>query len=128
MGYGSPGIRGNILQRLECLCFAHDQKEQDVHELSTAAISQVLLVGQLSLFAGADSVEIDLAQVLGMVVVARGEGLQAGGQTVERVIGGVVVVGEDDLEATIEFGSSKLAEVLVGEGQTDEVRLGHLRD
>lgn len=62
--------------------------------------------------------------MLCVVVVARRKSFQTVCQPVDgRIIGGVIVVWEYDVEAAIELGSSKLAKVLVGERQTDEVGL-----
>lgn len=76
-----------------------------------------MLVGQLGLVAGADSVEGDLAQVFRMVVAARRKSLQPVCQPVDgRLKSGVIVVWEYYVEAAVELGSSKLAKVLVGKG------------
>lgn len=62
-----------------------------------------------------------------MIVVARRKRLETVGKTVDRgLVRRVVIIWEDNVEAAVELGGSKLAEVLVGKDQANEISLWNL--
>lgn len=65
--------------------------------------------------------------MLGVVVVAGHEGLEAAGQAVDgRIERGVIFVGEHDVEVSIELGGSKVAEVFGDESEANKIALAAL--
>jgi hypothetical protein len=63
--------------------------------------------------------------MLGIVVVAGGEGVEAAGEAVDgRFQIEIIVVGEDDVEVSVEQCRGELVEVSRDQGKTDEVALG----
>lgn len=58
-----------------------------------------------------------------IIVVARREGIQPLGQTFYGLSCGIVFLGEDDVEVTVEFGGGEVPETFGNEGNADKVEL-----
>jgi Ni2+-binding GTPase involved in maturation of urease and hydrogenase len=62
--------------------------------------------------------------VVGIVVIARGEGIKAARKTINgRVEAKVVIVRKDDVEVSVELSGSEFAETFRYESDADEVGL-----
>lgn len=87
-----------------------------------------MLVRSLALDAGAQGVEREVSQVLGVVVFARNECVEPAGQPIDRGIEvWILFIGEDDVEVAVQLGGSELSEVLGYEGEAYQVGLGALQ-
>lgn len=114
-------------KRLEGWSLAKGKQQQRVQKLAAALAIQVGLVCDLSLVARAEGVKKELAEVAAIIVIAGDECVQSASKTIDgRIEGGVVVVGEDDVEVAIEVSGRQVAEMPRNEGEADEVGLGAL--
>lgn len=121
-------IKAVLPQGLQSLCLAQGQEEQSIKELAAADAVQVGFVRRLSLVAGTQGIKRYVSEVFRIVIFTRDEGLQAACQPVYwRVEGGVVLVGEDNVEIAIQLGGSQRPEVVGDERQADELWLMALR-
>lgn len=112
---------------LQGMRFAKGQEQQSIEKLATAGVGQVVAIGAFGLVAGADSLEDDFAQILGIVVVAGDKSIETAGEVVNVVVvGRIVVVGEDNVEAAVETLGGEIAKVTGDEGEGDEVCDGSL--
>lgn len=115
---------GHVPEAFQELGLPEGEEEKGVHELAAADIVEIRLVGSLSLAAGAEGVEREVLKVLGIVVVTRDKGIEAPGESINRgVEGRVVLVGEDNVEVSVQLGSGEVSEMLGDEGNADEVAL-----
>ena len=79
--------------------------------------------------ASAQGVHGKVLEVLGVVIVTRGEGVEATSEAIDWQLEiEVIVVGEDDVETPVQLGGGELMEVLGDEGEADEVGLRALGD
>lgn len=98
--------------------------EQSVEELAAAGAVEVGLIRHFALMSRAQGIHGNVSQVFGIVVFAGSESIQPTGEAIYgRVEVEVVIVGEDDLEATVENGGCDLVKMLGDEGDADEICL-----
>jgi hypothetical protein len=75
-----------------------------------------------ALISSTQCLQNDLPQVLCIVVFARDERIQAASQPINgRLVGGVIFVWENDVEASIQSLCGDISEVLRDEGEGNEV-------
>lgn len=116
------------LEGLEHSSLAQCQEKQRVHELAAANGIEVWLVGHLPLMACAQGIERQISQMLRIVVVTGDESVEASSEPVDGAFeGGVIFIGEDDVELAVEQGGGEIAEASGYESQADEIALGALR-
>ena len=119
------GVTPNAPESLECSCLAQGQEKEGVHELSAADTVEVWLVGQLSLVTGTVGIEGKVPEMFAVVVGARHKRIEAPGEPVDGgVVGRVILVGEDDVEVSIELDGGQLPEVSRDKREADEIVLG----
>ena len=103
---------------VECLV------QQGVEELAAAGGVEVGLVRHFAFMSRAQRIHGDVSQMLGIVVFAGCESIQATSEAIYgRVEVEVVIVGEDDLEAAVEDSGCDLVKMLGDEGDADEICL-----
>lgn len=75
----------------------------------------------------AQGVHGQVLEMLGIVVIACGEGIETTSKPIDgRFEADIIVVGEYDVEAPIQLGRCERVEVLGDEGKADEIGLGAL--
>jgi hypothetical protein len=75
-----------------------------------------------ALISSTQCLQNDLSQVLCIVVFARDEGVQPACQPIDgRVVGGIIFVWEDDVEAAVQLLCGDISEVLRNKGEGNEV-------
>lgn len=101
--------------------------KEGVEKLSTTGAVEVGLVRVLSFDAGAEGVHGQVVEVLGVVVLAGGKGVEAAGKAVDgRIEVDVIVIGEDDVKVAVQLGRGQFVKALGDEGDADEIALGAL--
>lgn len=115
-------------QGLQRSCLAQGQEEKGVQELAAADAVQVGFVRRLSLVASTQSIKRYVSEVFRIVIIAGDEGLQTARQPVYwRIEGGVVLIGKDNVEISIQLGCGQGSEVFGDERQADKLWLMALR-
>lgn len=110
----------DVLESLELLCFAQKEQQKSVHELAAAVAEEVLLISSFTLVTGTESVERNISEVLGIVVVAGHKGIQAASQTINGgVERRVILVRENDVELAIQLGSGQVSALFGDKGETN---------
>lgn len=123
-----PHYKAALPQGLQSSRLAQGQEEQSIEELAAADAVQVGFVRRFSLVAGAQGIKRYVSEVFRIVIVTGDESLQAACQPVYwRVEGGIVLVGEDNVEIAIQLCGSQRSEVFGDERQADELWLMALR-
>lgn len=100
-------MRPYLPKSLQGSCLAQGQEEQSVQELAAADAVQVGFVRRLSLVAGTQSIKRYVSEVFRIVIIAGDERLQTARQAVYwRIEGGVVLIGKDNVEISVQLGRS----------------------
>lgn len=123
--YGAAQLDADIpLEGFQGLSSSQGEEQQAVHKLAATHAIEVGFVGILGFVARAQSIEGDVTEVLGIVVIACDKGVETAGKAVDGSFEcRVVLVWEDDMKLTIDLCSGQVAEVAGNEGETYQIAL-----
>lgn len=122
-------MRRHEPESLERLGLLDGQEQQSIQELAATSAVQVWLVSMLGFSPGAHSVHGQFLEVFGIVIIARGEGIEATSEAVNGTFESqVIFIGEEDVETAVQMRRGELMEVLRDECDADEIGLGALQE